>query len=169
MTRRVVTVLALSLLFTSFYPLPASAAEREEFERILHLRMPDLTEESMALLEKKYPDENWDAWKFPRYVFTSDPIETGYRIAVKEPDLLSRIPCYCFCDAMGHRHLLHCFLKDNGKFDDHAVSCNICFGQAMLAFLWQEAGAGEAEILSGMERKFERLVKEQGKSPQVGH
>jgi hypothetical protein len=58
-------------------------------------------------------------------------------------------------DAMGHKNLLHCFLKDSkvgGKYDDHAVGCNICYGQAMLALLWKNAGASDEETLKGMER-----------------
>jgi hypothetical protein len=94
----------------------------------------------------------------------------GYRVAVVEPSLLGKIdpqaidqgiPCYCFCDAMGHRDLLACFLKggklDNG-YDDHASGCNICYGQAMLAFLWQDAGATHEEILAGLKVKFARLI-----------
>lgn len=158
---------SMAFAFSSF------AADGQAFDRIFSLKMAELTQESADLLEKRYPDEDWDGYRFPKFVFTSEAVETGYRIAVKEPELLKPIPCYCFCDEMGHRNLLHCFLKGGklgGKYDDHAVTCNICYGQAMLAFLWKhKAGAGDAEILDGMEKKFERLVKERGKNPHGGH
>ncbi|MBE0596882.1 MAG: hypothetical protein IH614_06420 [Desulfuromonadales bacterium] len=157
----------LMTLIAAFLTFPAStlAAGSPEFERILRLGMPELTAEAQALLQQRYPDEEWDKWKFPQYVYTSEAVETGYQIAVKHPELLRKIPCYCFCDAMGHKSLLDCFLKKGkvgGKYDEHAVTCNICYGQAMLALLWQEAGASEEEILHGMGRKFEQLVKERG-------
>ena len=160
------------LLLAVFFAVPATAVDQQEFDRILHLNMEDLTAEASALLEKKYPEEDWDAFKFPKFVFSSDPVETGYRIAVKEPEMLRKIPCYCFCDAMGHKNLLDCFLKDGkvgGKYDDHAVSCNICYGQAMFALLWQNAGATDEEILTGMDRKFEALLKQRGEETHTGH
>lgn len=157
----------LMILIAASLALPAHlpAAETSEFDRILQLGMADLTAEAQALLQQRYPDEDWEKWKFPKYVYTSEAVETGYQIAVKHPELLRQIPCYCFCDAMGHKNLLDCFLKKGkvgSKYDDHAVTCNICYGQAMLALLWQEAGASEEEILRGMDKKFERLVKERG-------
>lgn len=171
--KRKILLLALLLAQAAAFALPSFAADQQAFDRILNLKMAELAQESADLLEKRYPDEDWDAFRFPKFVFTSDAVETGYRIAVKEPELLRPIPCYCFCDEMGHRNLLHCFLKGGkvgDKFDDHAATCNICYGQAMMAFLWKhKAGAGEAEILKGMEKKFERLVKERGKNPHAAH
>ena len=165
---------ALLVLFAVLgAPAFAQNTDRQkDFDRIMNLSMADLTDQAARLLEKKYPDEDWDAFDFPTFVFTSDSVEVGYKIAVKEPELLGNpdiavkeqgIPCYCFCDAMGHKSLLHCFWKDGkprGKFDDHAAGCNICYGQAMLAFLWKDLGASEKEILQGMEKKFERLLKQ---------
>ncbi len=165
----------LLLLFFLFLLLPAPSARaldadaQRNFERIAALSMEALTAEARESLEAKYPSEDWESYRFPKYVFTSESVETGYMIAVKEPGILSGveapgqqspIPCYCFCDAMGHKDLLHCFLKKGkpgGKFDDHAAGCNICYGQAMLAFLWSELGATRQEILTGMEQRFGHL------------
>lgn len=162
-------------VFTASGPAFAlDEAQQQEFDRILHLKMADLTEEAARLLDKKYPDEDWDAYRFPPFVFSSESVEVGYKIAVKEPELLGdpgiavkeeSIPCYCFCDAMGHKNLLYCFWKEGkagGEFDDHAASCNICYGQAMLAFLWADLGADREEIRNGMEKKFARLLEHRG-------
>jgi hypothetical protein len=142
------------------------AFQQKEYDRIANMKMVDLTRESAALLEKKYPEQDWEASNFPSFVFTSESVEVGYKIAVVEPELLGNanvavkdqgIPCYCFCDAMGHKSLLYCFWQEGkagGKFDDHAAGCNICYGQAMLAFLWKNLGASDQEILQGMEKKF---------------
>jgi len=154
---------ALSLLVV---PVHSQAADQEkEFNRILTLGMPELTKEAMTLLDSKYPDEDWDAYNFPSFVYTDDSVETGYKIAVKEPGLLRQFKCYCFCDVMGHANLSWCFLKQgdikNG-FDDHGSGCNICYGQAMMALLWQNAGIPPERMTQGFEKKFEQLIKKFG-------
>ena len=58
---------------------------------------------------------------------------------------------------MGHKNLAYCFLEKGGaegKFDDHASTCNICVAQAMMAFLWDEIGATEAEMQKAMKEIF---------------
>lgn len=165
------TLIMIASLLVPFAASAMDAQQQQEFDRIAGLKMAELTKESATLLEKKYPEEDWDKWRFPSYVFTNESVEVGYKIAVKEPELLGNpdiavkeqgIPCYCFCDAMGHKNLLHCFWKKGKvgkKFDDHGAGCNICYGQAMLAFLWKHLGASDQEILKGMEKKFGHLAR----------
>ncbi len=156
------------LLIATGYAVAMDEQQVVRFAQLLAMDMPQLTSTAEKLLEQKYPDEDWDQYGFPSFVYTSDSVETGYRVAVKEPRLLGEanvsgketvIPCYCFCDAMGHNNLLYCFWKDGipgGEFDDHASNCNICYGQAMLAFLWSDLGATHEEIITGMEKKYSR-------------
>ncbi len=165
-------ILGLVLLLAGVAPVLAlNESSQVQFDKILKMEMPELTRTAGDLLEKKYPAEDWERYGFPTFVFTSDGVEVGYMIAVKEPALLGgseiigqagSIPCYCFCDAMGHKSLLHCFVKggqlSNG-FDDHAAGCNICYGQAILVFLWNDLGATHQEILQGQEKRFSRLLK----------
>jgi len=173
--RKTFTLLILfASLLVPFADAGMDARQQQEFDRIAGLKMADLTSEAAALLEKKYPNEDWDAWEFPAFVFTNESAEIGYKIAVKEPELLGNpditvkeqgIPCYCFCDVMGHKSLLHCFWADGkvgGKFDEHGASCAICYGQAMLAFLWKNLGASDQEILKGMVNKFGHLPRPEG-------
>src|SRR4030042_3321692 len=114
-----------ALLFLLFVASPAFAmsdAQTKEFNRITNLSMAQLTEEATKALEKKYPNEDWAKYNFPQFVYTNDSTETAYKIAVKEPGLLSKITCYCFCDRMGHQSLLYCFYKEgkaDGEFDRH--------------------------------------------------
>ncbi|MCF6178378.1 MAG: PCYCGC domain-containing protein [Geopsychrobacter sp.] len=152
---------------------PALAMDKEQkarFRQIQNMNMSKLTQAAEALLEKKYPDTDWDEYEFPTFVYTSDAVEIGYRIAVKESALLGDpeisvkskvIPCFCFCDAMGHKNLLHCFLKggqESRGYDDHAAGCNICYGEAMLAFLWTDLSATHIEIMRGLENRYSRLI-----------
>ncbi len=157
----------LAFLLIAFFALPSLAADGKEqdFKRILNLPMADLTEEAQDLLDRKYPDEDWESYDFPQYVYTNDSVETGYMIAVKEPELLQHFKCYCFCDAMGHTDLRWCFLKEgqvDKGFDDHGAGCNICYGQAMMALLWQEAGIAPEKMTQGFEKKFEKLIERFG-------
>lgn len=108
-------------------------------------------------LDKKYPGENWGKYKFPKFVYISDAVQTGYKIAVKNPELLAQFSCYCFCEGMGHKNLAYCFLEKGvagGNFDDHASTCNVCFAQAMMAFLWDEMGATDAEMQKAMKEIY---------------
>lgn len=165
------TVLISVSLFTPGVAFCLDEHQQTEFDRILQLKIADLAREAGLLLKKKYPDEDWNAYRFPSFVFTSEAVEVGYKIAAKEPQSLGgteiavkeqRLPCYCSCEAFGHKSLLHCFWQEGkvgGKFDDHAADCVICYGQAMLAFLWKNLGASDADIIKGMEKKFVHLPK----------
>ncbi|MCL4303812.1 MAG: hypothetical protein KJ077_49470 [Anaerolineae bacterium] len=69
----------------------------------------------------------------PGYAQEAEPrVRDAYRFAVANPDVMTKIPCYCGCGTMGHENALDCFVKDvqpnNGsiEFDNHAAGCGIC-------------------------------------------
>ena len=149
----------VALLAALAVALPAAAldeAGQREFRRIGALKPNQLLFRAKGEVEKAFPGEEWKSYGFPRYVYTDESVETGYKIAVKRPELLAKVPCACFCDAMGHKSLAYCFLKGGrpGDFDDHASTCNICVTQAMLSFLWSRIGANDTEILAGMKELY---------------
>jgi hypothetical protein len=134
-------------------------SEKErEFQKIAKMGEGALTAAAKEGLAKKYPEEKWEAYKFPKYVFIREAVQTGYKIAVKEYQLLDKFPCYCFCQDMGHKNLAYCFLEKGipGKFDDHASECNICYTQAMRGFLWNELGASEEEMQKAMKELYDK-------------
>ena len=154
-------VLKLTILLALIFPilckgLVYSADHEKEFNEIGKMDLKQLTSRAKTVLDKKYPGENWEKQKFPKFVYISDPVQTAYKIAVKNPDLLAKFPCYCFCESMGHKDLAYCFLEKGvkGKFDDHASTCNICVTQAMQAFLWKEIGAPVAEMQEAMKEAY---------------
>jgi len=150
-----ISILFLSVLFAG----TASASDKEkEVKEIGKMGLRELTSRATAGIDRKYPGENWEKYNFPKYVYTNDAVQTGYRIAVKESPLLAKFPCYCFCEEMGHKNLAYCFLEKGvlGKFDDHASTCNICYTQAMRAFLWRELGATDEEMLKAMKEAYEK-------------
>ncbi len=135
-----------------------SPEKEKEFVGIGKMGERELTRKAQAVLEGKYPDENWEQHRFPKFVYINRAVLTGYKIAVKEPNLLAKFRCYCLCDAMGHKNLAHCFLKNGipGNFDDHASECNICYSQAMRGFLWNELGAPDEEMQKAMKDIYDK-------------
>jgi len=155
--KKVKIILVFFLMLGFVLAGPALSAEKEkEFEKIKKMGLRELTSAAKATLDKKYPGEDWEKYKFPKYVYTNDAVQTGYKTAVKEPQLLAKFPCYCFCEEMGHKNLAYCFLEKGvlGNFDDHASTCNICYTQAMRAFLWNELGATEDEMAKAMKEIY---------------
>lgn len=58
-------------------------------------------------------------------------VQEAYRFALANPDALKTIPCYCGCNAIGHKNNLECYLKPESTdaapaFDNHALGCGVC-------------------------------------------
>jgi hypothetical protein len=155
--QKMAILISTLILFILFQGPVLSADKEKEFKEIGNMDLKALTSKVKTVLDKKYPGENWDKQKFPKFVYISDPVQTAYKIAVKNAELLAKFPCYCFCESMGHKNLSYCFLEKgrvDGKFDDHASTCNICVAQALMAFLWEEMGATDAEMQKGMKEVY---------------
>ena len=54
----------------------------------------------------------------------------NYHFVESEPQLATRIPCYCGCPRLGHRSLLDCFVRPEGGYERHASGCSICGWEA---------------------------------------
>jgi len=58
-------------------------------------------------------------------------VSEAYRFAVANPDIVSEIPCYCGCGAMGHSSNYSCYAEGTAAtgdlvYDYHALGCGIC-------------------------------------------
>lgn len=58
-------------------------------------------------------------------------VQTAYRFAAANPDLLKQIPCYCGCQALGHKSNYDCYVSGSASagqlnYDLHATACSIC-------------------------------------------
>lgn len=59
-------------------------------------------------------------------------VQEAYRFAVANQELLSQIPCFCGCGAVGHKSNLGCYITEDGQpgsvveYDNHALGCGIC-------------------------------------------
>jgi hypothetical protein len=53
-------------------------------------------------------------------------VQEAYRFAIANQELLSQIPCFCGCGAVGHKSNLSCYMVEDGEpgilqYDYHAL------------------------------------------------
>jgi hypothetical protein len=58
-------------------------------------------------------------------------VQQAYQFAAAHPDIMTQIPCYCGCGAMGHTSNYDCYISGKNSdgsllFDSHALGCSIC-------------------------------------------
>jgi hypothetical protein len=58
-------------------------------------------------------------------------VRQAYQLAAGNPDIFTRIPCYCGCSAMGHTSNYDCYVSGvtaggSLTYDPHALVCTIC-------------------------------------------
>lgn len=58
-------------------------------------------------------------------------VQQAYQFAFANPEIMTEIPCYCGCGAMGHASNYACYVAGENadgsiKFDNHALGCSIC-------------------------------------------
>lgn len=84
----------------------------------------------------------------------------AYEFAARHPEVSRYVPCYCGCEADGHRNNENCFIgaRDaNGnvtRWDTHGFSCAICVDVARESMQLFNSGADVASIRAAIERKW---------------
>lgn len=58
-------------------------------------------------------------------------VQQAYQFAFANPDVMTQVPCYCGCGAMGHTSNYSCYVSNvdaSGTitYDSHALGCSIC-------------------------------------------
>lgn len=95
----------------------------------------------------------------PSFAYNSRESLEGYRFAVANADMITQTPCYCGCSRLSggqsHKSLKNCYLKDDGAFDDHASSCDLCNKIALDVKAWQKAGFSVREIRARVDEKYQ--------------
>jgi hypothetical protein len=83
-----------------------------------------------------------------------------YEFAARHPEVSRYVPCYCGCEADGHRNNEACFIgardeKGNvSRWDTHGFGCAICVDVARDAMQLFNSGADPAAIRAAIERKW---------------
>jgi hypothetical protein len=83
-------------------------------------------------------DQLWgEAFKFPYQVH-------AYEIAAKIPGVIYQLPCYCYCERIGHNSLHTCFESA------HGAHCAICMKEAYYAYQQTKLKKTPAQIRDGI-------------------
>ena len=91
-----------------------------------------------------------------------EPVQQAYRFALIEAELLTDIPCYCGCVAIGHRSNDDCYVSGIGssgqpEFDLHALGCGVCVDITHDAILLKNEGKSVAAIQLAIDQRYSRF------------
>lgn len=86
-------------------------------------------------------------------------VQEAYRFAAANPQVLTQIPCYCGCGAMGHTSNSACYVSgenDDGSltFDTHALGCSICVDITQDSMRLLKEGKSTAEIRAYVDQTY---------------
>ncbi len=96
----------------------------------------------------------------PFYASSHPLIKEAYTFAMDNPEQLNGVNCYCGCmqhvhDGRIHRRgLLDCFMKEDGSFDRHASTCDMCIKDALEVKQMAAEGKSKSEIKSAIDSKY---------------
>jgi hypothetical protein len=68
----------------------------------------------------------------------------AYELATKIPGVINQLPCYCYCERIGHKSLHTCFESD------HGAHCGICMREVYYAYRQTKLKKTPAQIRDGI-------------------
>lgn len=80
-----------------------------------------------------------------------------YAFAAKHRALLSKIPCYCGCQRLGHRAVVDCFVVSTDgavEWNSHAMGCGVCIQVGRDAMLMALQRIPTVEIVKRIDSKY---------------
>lgn len=88
-------------------------------------------------------------------------VQEAYQFAVANPDVLTQLPCYCGCGAVGHTSNYSCFVEsakgDDIVFSTHGLGCSICVDIARDAMRMLQDGKSMPDIRAAIDADYSRL------------
>ncbi|MBO0726534.1 MAG: hypothetical protein J2P52_13100 [Blastocatellia bacterium] len=75
-------------------------------------------------------------------------VRKAYQAAKEIPQTLAQLPCFCYCDSIGHKSLHSCYE------DDHATGCTTCVDSAIIASDLKRQGLSDSEIRDRLISKY---------------
>lgn len=76
----------------------------------------------------------------------------AYQAALEIPAVLDSLYCYCDCEKhSGHKSLLSCYV------DEHAVHCDICIYEAIMALELHRKGESIEAIRKAIDERFANI------------
>ena len=68
----------------------------------------------------------------------------AYELASKIPGVINQLPCYCYCERIGHKSLHTCYESD------HGAHCGICMKEVYYAYQQTKLKKTPAQIRDGI-------------------
>jgi hypothetical protein len=93
-----------------------------------------------------------------------DVIRAAYTFAAEHPEVLSYVPCFCGCEAAGHKGNHDCFVREraaNGDvvaWDEHGTECTVCIDVATRARQLFAEGKSVADIRATIEKDYSGMT-----------
>lgn len=89
-------------------------------------------------------------------------VQQAYRFAASNPDILSELPCYCGCGAMGHVSNYSCYVQEGSRddalvYDNHALGCSICVDITQDAMRILDDGQSIEQIYQYVDATYSRF------------
>ena len=143
------TIIALVLLLISF----GSACRNNDSQNVAQVHdgkhadtSPTVSPEQTTATGRRIPahfktapDPKTLPPTLPPEKFTGETRD-AYQVAKEIPVTLAQLPCFCYCDAIGHKSLHSCYE------DDHSASCGICKVSALMASKLKKDGLSDEQI-----------------------
>jgi hypothetical protein len=86
-------------------------------------------------------------------------VQDAYVFAAAHPDVMTQIPCYCGCGAVGHTSNYACYVSDVDAagtitYDMHALGCSICVDITRDTQRLLDEGMSVAEIRAEIDASY---------------
>lgn len=97
----------------------------------------------------------------------------AYEFAARHPEVSRYVPCYCGCEADGHRNNENCFVGKRDaagnvtEWDTHGFGCATCVDVARESMQLYNSGADPASIRAAIERKWTPQFRTKTPTPPV--
>ncbi len=76
--------------------------------------------------------------------FSHDYQTHAYELAEKIPAVLHQLPCYCYCERIGHKSLRTCYETT------HAAHCGVCMKELYYAYQQTKLGKTPKQVRAGI-------------------
>lgn len=96
-----------------------------------------------------------------------------YEFVARHPEVAQHVPCYCGCEADGHRNNENCFIGGRDaagnvtSWDTHGFGCAICVDVAKESMQLYNSGADPSSIRAAIEKKWTPQYRTKTPTPPV--
>jgi len=89
-------------------------------------------------------------------------VQQAYQFAFANPEVLTQLPCYCGCGAMGHTSNYSCYVSSVDvnitiTYDSHALGCSICIDITQDAMRMLRDGKSVPEIRAYVDQTYAKF------------